>query len=187
MEHYKISKLLNDSSSSTFGTTKKWIEVNDLSGGQNSVNKNITFKIKMLTSDLCNYSNAHIFVKGRISIRGNNDAKKRNKKLTFKNKDRFISSINTLIDNTEEDIDVVMSMYNLLEYSDNYSMASGSLWNYYREEVNDSADETDDDDDNTINNYKTTTSKSFKYRKKMLGCTPNNNNIFDAEVIVPTK
>ena len=141
----------------------------------------------MLTSDLCNYSNAHIFVKGRISIRGNNDAKKRNKKLTFKNKDRFISSINTLIDNTEEDIDVVMSMYNLLEYSDNYSMASGSLWNYYREEVNDSADETDDDDDNTINNNKTTTSKSFKYRKKMLGCTPNNNNIFDAEVIVPTK
>ena len=186
MEHYKISKLLNDSSASTFGTKKKWIEVN-LSGGQNSVNKNITFKTKMLTSDLCNYSNAHIFVKGRISIRGNNDAKKRNKKLTFKNKDRFISSINTLIDNTEEDIDVVVSMYNLLEYSDNYSMASGSLWNYYREEVNDSADETDDDDDNTINNNKTTTSKSFKYRKKMLGCTPNNNNIFDAEVIVPTK
>ena len=169
------------------GQKKKWIEVNDLSGGQNSVNKNITFKTKMLTSDLCNYSNAHIFVKGRISIRGNNDAKKRNKKLTFKNKDRFISSINTLIDNTEEDIDVVVSMYNLLEYSDNYSMASGSLWNYYREEVNDSADETDDDDDNTINNNKTTTSKSFKYRKKMLGCTPNNNNIFDAEVIVPTK
>ena len=187
MEHYKISKLLNDSSASTFGTKKKWIEVNDLSGGQNSVNKNITFKTKMLTSDLCNYSNAHIFVKGRISIRGNNDAKKRNKKLTFKNKDRFISSINTFIDNTEEDIDVVISMYNLLEYSDNYSMASGSLWNYYREEVNDSADETDDDDDNTINNNKTTTSKSFKYRKKMLGCTPNNNNIFDAEVIVPTK
>ena len=90
MEHYKISKLLNDSSASTFGTKKKWIEVNDLSGGQNSVNKNITFKTKMLTSDLCNYSNAHIFVKGRISIRGNNDAKKRNKKLTFKNNDRFI-------------------------------------------------------------------------------------------------
>ena len=44
-------------------------------------------------------------------------------------------------------------------------MASGSLWNYYREEVNDSADETDDDD-NMINNNKTTTSKSFKYRKK---------------------
>ena len=144
---------------------KKWIEVKDLSGGQNSVNKNITFKTKMLRSDLCNYSNAHIFVKGRISIRGNNYAKKRNKKLTFKNNDPFRSSINTLIDNTEEDLDAVMSMYNLLEYSDNYSMASGSLWNYYREEVNDSADETDDDD-NMINNNKTTTSKSFKYRKK---------------------
>ena len=87
----------------------------------------------MLTSDLCNYSNAYILVKGRISIRGNNDGTKRNKKLTFKNNNPFRSSINTLIDNTEEDLDVVMSMYNLLEYSDNYSMAPGSLWNYYRE------------------------------------------------------
>ena len=86
----------------------------------------------MLTSDLCNYSNAYILVKGRISIRGNNDGTKRNKKLTFKNNNPFRSSINTLIDNTE-DLDVVMPMYNLLEYSDNYSVASGSLRNYYRE------------------------------------------------------
>ena len=86
----------------------------------------------MLTSDLCNYCNAYILVKGRISIRGNNDATKRNKKLTFKNNNPFRSSINTLIDNTE-DLDVVMPMYNLLEYSDNYSVGSGSLRNYYRE------------------------------------------------------
>ena len=54
-----------------------------------------------------------------------------------------------------------MPMYNLLEYSDNFSMTSGSLWNYYRDEENDSANKTDDND-NIINNNKTTSSKYFK-------------------------
>ena len=51
MEHYKISKLLNDSTVSKF-VTKKWVEVNDLWSGQYSVNKNIRFKTSMLRSDL---------------------------------------------------------------------------------------------------------------------------------------
>ena len=51
MEHYKISKLSNDSSLSKF-VEKKWIEVNDLSSGQFSVNKNLRFKTLMLRSDL---------------------------------------------------------------------------------------------------------------------------------------
>ena len=54
--------------------------------------------------------------------------------------------INTFIDNAE-DLDIVTPMYNLLEYSDNYSMISGSLWNYYRDEVNNDANEN-----NTPNN-----------------------------------
>ena len=98
----------------------------------------------MLRSDLCDYSDAYIVVKGRISVRGTNDANKRNKKLTFKNNAPFRSCIskinNTFIDNAE-DLDIVMPMYNLLEYSDNYSMTSGSLWNYYRDEINDDANE----------------------------------------------
>ena len=70
-----------------------------------------------------------------------------------------------------------MPMYNLLEYSDNYSMASGSLWNYYRDEINDDANENVN---NRINN-KTKASKYFEYKTKLIGSTPNNdNNILDA-------
>ena len=67
---------------------------------------------------------------------------KRDKKLSLKNNALFISGIskvnNTFIDNAE-DLDIVMPMYNLLEYSDNYFMTSGSLYNYYRDQINDDA------------------------------------------------
>ena len=62
MEHYKTSKLLNDSTVSKF-VIKKWIEGNDLSSAQYSVNKNVRFKTSMLRSDLCDYSDAYIVVK----------------------------------------------------------------------------------------------------------------------------
>ena len=64
-----------------------------------------------------------------------------------------------MLDNAE-DLDIAMSRYNLLEHSDNYSMTSGSLWNYYRDEVNDDENENDDNN-NTMNYKKATTSKSF--------------------------
>ena len=67
---------------------------------------------------------------------------------------------NTFIDNAE-DIDIVMLTYNLLEYSDNYSMTSGSLWNYYRDEVNDDENENDNANNNRINNNKIITSQFF--------------------------
>ena len=59
MEHYKFFKLLNNSDVSKFATTKL-VEVNDLSSGQYSVNKNIRFKTSMLRSDLYDYSDAYI-------------------------------------------------------------------------------------------------------------------------------
>ena len=65
-------------------------------------------------------------------------------------------------------------------------MASGRLWNYYRGEVDDDANENDAAN-NRINKNKTTTSKSFEYKTKLIGNMPNNNNIFDAEVVVPLK
>ena len=71
MEHYKISNLLNDSTVSKFAT-KKWVEVNDLSGSQYSVNKNI--RSGMLKSDLCDFGDAYTVVKGRISVTGTNNA-----------------------------------------------------------------------------------------------------------------
>ena len=67
----------------------------------------------------------------------------------------------TFIDNAE-DLDIVMPMYNLLEYCDNCSMTSGSLWNYNRDEVNDDANENNDAGNYRINNNKMTTSKSFR-------------------------
>ena len=79
-----------------------------------------------------------------------------------------------------------MPMYNLLEYSDNYSTISRSLWNYYTDEV--SYDESENDAHvNMVNNNKITTSKSLEYKTKMTGSTPNNGNKLNAEVVVSLK
>ena len=93
---------------------------------------------------------------------------------------------NTFIDKAE-DLDIVMLMYNLLEYSGNYSMTSGNLWNYYRHEVNDSANENNDTNNYRTNNNKTTTSKYFEYKTSLIGSTPINNNGLKAEVVFPFK
>ena len=85
--------------------TKKWIEIYDLSSGQYCVNKNMRFKTSMLISYLWDYSDAYIVIKGTITVEGDNDDKKRNKKVTFRNNAPFRSCIsrinNTFIDNRE--------------------------------------------------------------------------------------
>ena len=96
----------------------------------------------MLKSSLCDYSDAYISVTGTIAIAGAGDdaaarqADERDKGVIFKNCAPFtnwISEINnTQVDNAK-DIDIVMPMYNLIEYSDNYAKTSGSLWEYYRD------------------------------------------------------
>ena len=111
--------------------TKNWVEVNDDIRGAYSRNKQIRFKTAILKSD---YSDAYILVKGNIAV--NNTAgsgaaaNNTDKKVIFKNCAPFTNCIskiiNTQIDNAEY-IDIVMPMYNLIEYSDNYSKASGSL------------------------------------------------------------
>ena len=97
----------------------------------------------MLKSSLCDYSDAYIHVKGKITITGERDNEaarhtdERNKGVAFKNCAPFticISEINnTQIDNCK-DIDIIMPMYNLIEYSDNYAKTSGSLWQFYRDD-----------------------------------------------------
>ena len=69
----------------------------------------------------------------------------------------------------------------MLEYSDNYSMTSGTLWNYYRDGVNDGENENDNAN-NRMNNSKTITTKSFEYKTKLIGGTPIDNNTLNAEV-----
>ena len=109
----------------------------DQSGKNYRPNKEIRIKTSMLRSDLCDFNDAYIIVKGNITLEGDNDANERNKDLTFKNNTPFIKCISKIngvkIDNAE-DLDVVMPMYNLLEYSKNYRKTTGSLWNYYRDE-----------------------------------------------------
>ena len=122
--------------------TKKWVEINDESRGTYNVNSQIKFKTTMIKSSLCDYSDAHIFVKGQITINGAGDdaaARKkdeRNKGVIFRNCAPFINCIseinNTQVDNAKY-IDIVMPMYNLIEYSNNYAKTSGSLWPYYRD------------------------------------------------------
>ena len=117
----------------------------------------------MLKSDLCDYSDAYIFVKETVDLlaAAANENDKAEKYVTFKNNAPFRSCINsTLIDNTLiEDLDIVMLIYSLLEYTQNYSMTSGSLWNYYRDEI-------DDVDDNASDGT------SFTYKTNIVGKTP---------------
>ena len=91
----------------------------------------------MLRSDLCDYSDAYEWVKGKIIVTNPNDNGNFNKELTLKNNAPFISCISKingeLLENAE-DLDIVMPMYNLLKYSKNYEKTSGSLFNYYRDE-----------------------------------------------------
>ena len=100
----------------------------------------------MLRSNLCDYADSYILVKGTITIIGAGDdaaarrADERNKRVTFKNCAPFtkcLSRINNTDIENAHDIDIVMPMYNLIEYSDNYSKISGSLWQYYKDDPND--------------------------------------------------
>ena len=108
--------------------TKKWVEVYDQSEKSYNPNKEIRIKTSMLRSDLCDYSGADFVVKGGIALKGDNNAHKRNKNLVFKNSAPFINCISKIngrkIDNAE-DLDVVIPMYNLIEYSKNYRKTTG--------------------------------------------------------------
>ena len=124
----------------------------------------------MLRSDLCHFSDACIVVKGEVTVAGGSNSSRKNRPLAFKNDGPFIGCIskinNKLIDNAE-DLDVAMPMYNLLEYSKNYSKTTVSLWNYCKDEL------TDDTNDNNNLNKNVINSKSFKYKTSITGSTYN--------------
>ena len=125
MEYQKIANLIDETPNqpSKF-RTRNCVEINDESRGAYNVNSQIKFKNTMLKSSLCDYSDAYIPV-------NNND-----RKVIFKNCAPFTNCIseinNTQIDNAK-DIDIVMHMYNLIEYSDNYAKTTESLWQYCKD------------------------------------------------------
>ena len=117
--------------------TKNWAEIsNDLCGTYN-INNQIKFKTMMLKSNLCGYSDPYILVSGTITItgEGGDDAKsadKRDKGVTFKNWTPFtdyLSEINNAQVDNAKYLDAVIPMYNLIQYSNNYSKASGDFPN----------------------------------------------------------
>ena len=124
----------------------------------------------MLRPDLCDYSDAYIVAKGTIPVKGANDGDMYARNLVLKNNAPFISCIlktnNTLIGNAE-DLDIVMPMYNLIEYS----KTPESLWNYYRAILSDPI----------------TNSESFKYKTSITGKIGNNENTKEVEFSVPLK
>ena len=186
--------------------TNKWTEVCDQSQRNYDVNKEIRIKTSMLRSDLYYFNDAYIVIKGNIHVikkrftaadfeRPNNtnlNATNTNnannnafgeKKLVFKNNAPFINCISKIngikIDNAE-DLDVVMPMYNLLEYSKNCGKTTGSLRNYYRDEPNSSTD-----DDNIT--HSVLNSESFDYKANFMenGVTNNNLTKNNVKVVIP--
>ena len=133
MEYQKIANLLDDASSNQPSRfeTKKWVEINDESRGTYNVNSQIKFKTTMPKSSLCDYSDAYIHVKRKITITGAGDdaaAIQADEKLCSIH--HCISEINNNQIDNYKDIDIIMLMYNLIEYSDNYAKTSGSFWQY---------------------------------------------------------
>ena len=188
--------------------TKKRIEFYDQSEGNYNVNEEIRIKTSMLRSDLCDFSDAYIVVKGNITVTKktftaddiyapNNTAANATatnnannnvfgeKKLVFKNNAPFINCISKIngvkIDNAE-DLDVVMPMYNLLEYSKNYKKTAGSLWNYYRDEPSSTTGA------NNIT-HSILNTESFDYKANFIenGVTHDNLTKNDVKVVVPLK
>ena len=127
-----------------------------------------------LRSNLCDYSDAYILVKGTITVNGivngaENEILRRNRPLILKNNVPFVScmtKINNEFIEDADDLDIVMPMYNLLEYSKNYRKTIGS-YNYYRDEL------SDDNNPDNFPNTNVVNSNTFKYKNKITGNTYN--------------
>ena len=194
MEYQEITNLLDKevglsaSNQPSKFRTRNWVEITDESRETYTSNY-IKFETTMLRSNLCDYADAYILVNETITItwdagpaKGRTEAQllaarladDRDEGVAFKNCAPFTKCIrrinNTDID-TAQDIDIAMSMYNLIEYSDNYSKSSGSLWQYYKDKPN----------DNLIN------SKSFKSKVEITEKITVGGNTKNVEIIVPLK
>ena len=183
MKYDKINNLLlsedNESEQLSKFVTTEYVRVNSLSNTYNE-NKSIRFKTPMLRSNLCDYSDAYILVKGKIVVTApgvNNDVNNiRDRAVILKNNAPFVSCITRIngeLIEDADDLDIVMPMYNLLEYSKNYRKTIGSLYNYYRDEL------SDDADDNNFDNIKVVNSNTFKYKNEIIG------NTYDIDARIP--
>ena len=181
MGYKKIINLLDNAPNQpTKFRTKNWVEINDDSRRTYNTNSQIKFKTSILRSSLCDYIDAYLLISGTITITGAgaDDAEKRldegNKRVIFTNCAPFTECINkinnTQIENTKY-IDVVIPLYNLIEYSNNYSKIFGSLRHCHRDDQNDNI----------------TQSESFKLKIEMTGKTPYAGNTNHVQIAVSSK
>ena len=135
MDTQKIVNLLNgsDNENSKFAT-KKWYIIDNESKSNYSYHNPIKFLTKSIKSSFCDYSDVYILVTGNINVTGGNN----NTKVAFKNCPPFKhcrTKINDRFVDYADFINITMPMYNLIEYSDNYSDTSESLWNFKRKMI----------------------------------------------------
>ena len=135
MEYDKInnSSLSGDNESEQLSkfVTREYVRVNSLLDTYNK-NKSIRFKTPILRANLCDYSDAYILVNGTITVTGNHPKDRQIRPLILKNNAPFISCITRIngeLIEDADDLDIVMPMYNLLEYSKNYKKTIGALYN----------------------------------------------------------
>ena len=190
MENQKIINLLNkDDIDSKYFATKKWYIINDENNTNYGVNKDtgennpdtIKYDTRVLKPNLCDYAEAYILVNGTIRATNAVNATR----LALKNCAPFTKcnlEINDEHVDTAENLDIVMHMYNLIEYSDNYQDSSATLYQYKRDEP----------PDNNVN-LTTDNSTSFKYKVKLLGsidpANPDNARVgrLNVKIVVPLK
>ena len=188
MENQKIINLLNkDDTDSKHFATKEWYIINDENNTNYGVNTDIgennpdtiKYDTRVLKPNLCDYAEAYILVDGTIRAAAANA----NTRLALKNCAPFTKcnlEINDENVDTTENLDIVMPMYNLIEYSDNYQDSSATLYQYKRDEP---------PEGDPIPNLAVDNSSSFKYKVELLGDPVVVNNIArrNVKVVVPLK
>ena len=177
MESQKIINSLdsNDNESQKFAT-KRWYIINDQNTGNNAYGDGtdgttIKYETKVIKPNLCDYSDAYILVTENIQNKPANSI------VAFKNCTLFRTCDVTINDEhveKAEDLDIVMPMYNLLEYSDNYPNSTGSLYQF-------KIDEPPDDNADVGN-----ATSSLVYKSKLINGT-DNNNVNNVKLVVPLK
>ena len=175
METQKIVNFLNGSDNEKSKFTKKWYVINSESKSNYSPDNRKFFLTSSLESSLCAYSDAYALVTGNITVIDSNA----NTKVAFKNCAPFrecSTDINENVIDEAEHINIAMPMYNLIEYSDNYSDTSGSLWQFKRDEIINNADVTNDNN-----------APSFKYKANLIGNTENNGRKNGVKIAIPLK
>ena len=190
MKTQKNVNLLNgsDNENSTFAI-KKWYIIDSESKGNYSDENPIKFLTNSWESSFCDYSDAHILVTGNITVTraiaaaGGDPQRKQvlnaATQVVFKNCAPF-ENCRTEINDTFVDyadfINITIPMYNLIEYSDNYSDTSESLWDFKRDEIVNNENVTNDNN-----------APSFKYKANLIGNTETNGTKKGVKIAIPLK